>query len=439
MSKNVSSRVELIKSLLKEIHRGASLLELREKYKDELGKISPFEILMAEQQLVKEGVQIQEILGLCDLHVELFRESLLKRELRGLKKGHPIDLLMRENEWILKKAEILNLYAQVVLNATDEERARQALKVIEQTLLELKGIRIHYRKVQMLIFPYLERMGINAIPRVMWSREDGVLVKLRSLLLDIQRDERGASMDKMREHAMRAVEISREISELVFRENKILYPATYALLPEGAWAAIHEGAGKIGYLVEVVESQWTPGTEPIYPYEWTPLINGEQVEKLPDEFRRALNQPLNMDDYRIRREGDIELDTGFLSKEEIGAIFRNLPLELTYADVNDRVRFYTESELSRGFVRTKTILGRRLLYCHPPRLEKYVMMNVESLKQGNLKYREFWTAMGERILRVIVVPVKNRNGELLGVLEIVEDLTDVVKKPEEIKKKIMVL
>ncbi|MEM4037532.1 MAG: hypothetical protein QW700_07035, partial [Desulfurococcaceae archaeon] len=50
------------------------------------------------------------------------RESLLKRELRGLKKGHPIDLLMKENEWILKKAEILNLYAQAVLNATDEER-----------------------------------------------------------------------------------------------------------------------------------------------------------------------------------------------------------------------------------------------------------------------------------------------------------------------------
>ncbi|ACL10418.1 putative PAS/PAC sensor protein [Desulfurococcus amylolyticus 1221n] len=128
-----------------------------------------------------------------------------------------------------------------------------------------------------------------------------------------------------------------------------------------------------------------------------------------------------------------------MTPEEIEGIFRALPLEVTYGDINDRVRFFSESEITGGFVRTKTILGRRIPFCHPPRLEKYVMTNVEALKKGQFKYREFWTRLGDRVIRVIIAPVKNREGKLLGTLEIVEDLTDVVNNPEEVKKKILVL
>ncbi|MEM1831231.1 MAG: DUF438 domain-containing protein, partial [Desulfurococcaceae archaeon] len=130
------NRIEFIKNILKEIHRGTSLSQIKEKYKDELSKITPIEILMAEQELLKEGVQVQEILGLCDLHVALFRESLQGRELQGLRKGHPLDLLIRENEWILKKAEVLGLYAYTLLNTSSEEKVTQLVKEITQTLME---------------------------------------------------------------------------------------------------------------------------------------------------------------------------------------------------------------------------------------------------------------------------------------------------------------
>uniref|UniRef100_A0A7C4D7N0 DUF438 domain-containing protein n=1 Tax=Staphylothermus marinus TaxID=2280 RepID=A0A7C4D7N0_STAMA len=437
-NKSIRSRIEFVKNILKEIHRGTSLSQIKEKYKDELSKITPLEILMAEQELLREGIEIQEILSLCDLHVELFRESLRGRELQGLVKGHPLDLLIRENEWIFKKAEVLGLYARMLLNTFNEDEAVRLAKEITQMLIDLKKIRTHYRKVQMLIFPYLERMGIIAIPRVMWGREDNVLVKLRSLYTEIQRDT-SLSISKLHEFAKNVAVLSRDIGELVFRENKILYPAVYVLFPEGAWVAISEIADEIGYIVEIDQVEWRSDAKPIYPYEWEPSIDREQIEKLPVEFKQLLSQVINVDNYRVRRVGDIEFDTGFLNPDEIEGIFKHLPLELTYADVNDRVRFYTESELVKGFVRTKTIIGRRIPYCHPPRLEKYVMTNVEAIKQGKFKYREFWTMLGDKIMRVIITPVKNKDGELLGVLEIVEDLTDVVNNPEEVKKKIMVL
>ncbi|MEM2797350.1 MAG: PAS domain-containing protein, partial [Ignisphaera sp.] len=103
------------------------------------------------------------------------------------------------------------------------------------------------------------------------------------------------------------------------------------------------------------------------------------------------------------------------------------------------VTFYSESKLRKGFVRTKTILGRRLEFCHPPRLEKLVRSVVDELETGKAEYKEFWTKISDRIVRVLIVAVRNDKGEYLGALEIVEDLTDIINNVEEIKKKIMVL
>jgi hypothetical protein len=120
-------------------------------------------------------------------------------------------------------------------------------------------------------------------------------------------------------------------------------------------------------------------------------------------------------------------------------MFRALPVEVTYAGKDGRVRFYSESMFHKGFVRTKTIIGRRFGYCHPPRLEETVKRVFKEVVSGDKPYREFWTRSGDRIIRVLITPVKNEDDEILGVLEIVEDLTDVVNNPEKIKEEIVVL
>ncbi|MCX8171072.1 MAG: PAS domain-containing protein, partial [Candidatus Bathyarchaeota archaeon] len=141
----------------------------------------------------------------------------------------------------------------------------------------------------------------------------------------------------------------------------------------------------------------------------------------------------------VYKRQDIEFDTGFLSKGDVEAIFRRLPIEITYTDENDRVVFFSESMFREGFARTKTIIGRRLEYCHPPRLEGFVKSVVNELKSGKADFREYWTRLGDRIMRVIVAAVRDKDGKYLGALEIVEDLTEVVNNPEEVKRKIVVL
>ncbi|MEM2425218.1 MAG: PAS domain-containing protein, partial [Candidatus Bathyarchaeia archaeon] len=148
---------------------------------------------------------------------------------------------------------------------------------------------------------------------------------------------------------------------------------------------------------------------------------------------------LSPDTYEIKVKNDLEFTTGFLSKDEIEAVFKHLPIEVTYADHNDRVTFFSQSKFRKGFVRAKITIGRRFEYCHPPRLENFVKNVVNELKSGKADFKEYWTKLGDRIIRVIVIAVKNDVNAYLGTLEIVEDLTEIVNNPEEIKKKIIIL
>jgi len=438
VSNDVGKKLNLVKEILKAIHRGEDVNELKRRFTDVLSQISPFEIPLIEQELIKEGVSIDEILKLCDLHVALFRDYLQSREIKDLPKGHPLDLLIRENEYILKQAEVLTLYASALLKAQSSEEVRNYLNIVSTVLQELRKIRTHYRKIQMLIFPYLERRGIIAVPRVLWGREDQVILKLRELSSLLGKALQTLDGVTVKELASKALELSKDVSELVFRENKILFPAVWVLFSEGEWATVAELGDDIGWLVSV-ESRWVPKERPIMPYELNTSVSQEQLSKLPKEFADVVSKGIQPDNYQVRREGDLDLGTGFLSIDEVKAIFKSLPIEITYANTDGRVKFYSESFLHRGFVRTKTIVGRRFEYCHPPRLEAMVKNIAKEVIDGKVEFREFWTRIGDRIIRVLITPVKDGDGKVLGVTEVVEDLTDVVNNVDEVKKKIMVL
>jgi DUF438 domain-containing protein len=432
-------KIETLKTIIKLLHEGKSVQELKEQYSDLLRQVSPLEIPFLEQQLVREGlVSVNDILKLCDLHVELFRESLETRTLQGVPSGHPLDLLLKENDWIAKRAEILGMYASSLL-AADQARAPGLLENIDRILGDLKKLRLHYRKLQMIVFPYLERWGIITVPRVFWGREDQAIRKLRELSIEIDSKLKSKEAIDHKNVTGRLLELSREIQDLAFREAKILFPALWALLGEGEWVAIHEIAGEFGYIVDADIHAWKLNVEPVLPYQIKPIITDEQLARVPEEFRQVVAEKLVPDDYQVNRDGDLNLSTGFLNKVELEGIFKALPLEITFADTNRRVRFFTKSEIAEGFPRAKTIIGRRLEFCHPPRLENYVKLNVEILERGQEKYRVFWTRMGDRILRVIVSRVNDSNGQLVGILEIVEDFTEILNNRDEILKKVVVL
>ncbi|MEM3476139.1 MAG: DUF438 domain-containing protein, partial [Candidatus Bathyarchaeia archaeon] len=157
MSTIDKNKIEILKDMLRSLHKGESVENLKQKLKNILKEISPFEIPLVEQELIKEGVPISEIFKLCDLHVELLKDALRSNELKDVPDGHPLNLLSKENMYITKFVKTMNIYMEL-LNK-DSLDAVNYLKAINNVVFELKKFRLHYRKIQMLIFPYLERRG----------------------------------------------------------------------------------------------------------------------------------------------------------------------------------------------------------------------------------------------------------------------------------------
>lgn len=435
--------LELLKTLLRRISEGGDVKELMEEARVLLKELSPAEIILAEQQLVAEGIDVREIMRVCDLHLELVKDYLRGVELKDVPEGHPLDYLLRENDYIIAQAELLGLYAAQLLKLA----GAGSTDALKKTLTELQGFlrdlyrksRLHYRKIQMLIFPYIERRGFDAIPRVLWNKEDGVIRKIRELVDQLNKILAEGSIDSgiIEKIAGDLNWIARELVDIAFREDKILFPTTWILFSEGEWTVVHEIGEEIGYIVEA-RGEWKPSAKPVYPYEVEANLTPEILEKLPASVKSMVKE-VKPDSYRIEKDSDLKLETGFLTEEEVEGIFKALPLEVTYANIDDRIRFYSKSMLSKGFVRTKTIIGRQLYYCHPPRLEALVRQVVKQVKTGEKPYREFWTKQGDRIIRVLITPVTGRDGRIIGALEVVEDLTEIVRNPEEVLKKIVVL
>ena len=421
MNEDEKQRKERIKGLLWEINERAEIGELKEEFKDLLREISPLEIPMMEQEIMEEGVDAEEIASMCDIHVELFRESVQdKFDLEGLDEGHPLKSLYLENEEITKDAEKLGLR---VKEMKQEKKSGKAFGELAQFAGKLNKIgRTHYTREEMLLFPYIERRGITSVPEVLWRKHDETREKIKDLLGLLDRDswEGKPPIEVITETSS---EVSQSAIDMVFRENNILYPTVKELLSDEEWLAIHNQSQSIGYY-EIEPADWQPDMEPKQPYEVTEGIEKGQVEKLPQEIKGMVDvSPLQIDDYNPVREGDQILEFGFLNKAELDGIFLTLPIDLTFIDSNDRVRYFSGGE--RIFPRTKTVLGRPVQNCHPPDSVDVVNSILEEFKSGNREEAEFWISMGPKFVHIMYFPVRNGEGEYLGTLEVTQDIKEI--------------
>ncbi|MFP4001756.1 MAG: DUF438 domain-containing protein, partial [Thermoplasmata archaeon] len=176
---------EKIKDLLRNIHEGEGDVEkMRSEFKDLLNSISPQEIPSLEQELVKEGVTPDEIAEMCDLHLDIFRDSVENEyDLVNMSKGHPLNTLYRENEEITRDAEMLPLTVRSIQEEDDPENRDEKLNELKKKVSDLLKIdRTHYTRQEMIIFPHIEKRGIEAVPRVLWRKHDENMGEVKKLL-----------------------------------------------------------------------------------------------------------------------------------------------------------------------------------------------------------------------------------------------------------------
>ncbi|KYH41267.1 MAG: histidine kinase [Candidatus Bathyarchaeota archaeon B26-1] len=125
-------------------------------------------------------------------------------------------------------------------------------------------------------------------------------------------------------------------------------------------------------------------------------------------------------------EETLQFETGSLSKGEIDAILETLPVDITFVDREDRVKYFNKAG-KRIFVRTKAVLGRKVQLCHPKKSIHIVNMILEAFRRGEKDSAEFWINMKDRLIYIRYFAVRNRDGEYLGTLEVTQDITEIKK------------
>lgn len=425
--KNTEYKKKLIKDIIKELHQGKDPEELKNKFKGILKNISPLEIPLIEQELVKEGIKAYEIAKLCDLHVLIFREAVENAlQLNDIPEGHPLKILARENEQITKDAEMLGLYSATLDKVSDKKDVENILSTIREIISKIKRFYYtHYEREEMLIFPHLERRGLSAVSQVLWRKHDEIRIMTRRLINLLQKFESAANYP-----TSKIVQLARELStalvDMVFRENNILYPTLKTLLTEGEWAAIKLQEAEFGYYEISVKEKWIPSAKPVYPHELADFKVEDLLSKIPqhmkDQFIKNKFEVIP-DEYKIAHPKDFEVNTGFLNSKLVDLIFKHLPFDITYIDENDRVKFFSGGE--RIFSRSPSIIGRPVQLCHPPKSVHIVNKILNAFKNGERDKAEFWIKMGPKFVYITYYALRDESGNYKGTLEITQEVSRI--------------
>lgn len=379
---NREYRQQVLKELITQLHDGKSVDEVKDQFAAVFGNVSAEEIAQAEQALILNGLPVSEIQRLCDVHSAVFKGSIeeIHQPSDPAKiPGHPVNLLWRENRAL--EALVKEIRTRLSFGNSPSD--------LKDPLAKLMEIDRHYSKKENLLFPYLEQYGITAPPKVMWGVDD----EIRDELKDIRKQLDSATAEQLKP---RLEALFNRIEEMIFKEENILFPMLTENLTQDEWKVIAGEVPEIGLcLIENV---------PV----WKPAAENKPQEELKKEAG----------------PGVITLPTGVLKTEELVRMLDTLPIDITFVDKDDTVKYFSQGA-ERVFPRTKSIIGRKVSNCHPPASVHIVEQLVKDFRNGRKDQEDFWIKMGEKYILIRYFAVRSEAGEFMGVLEVTQNIRPI--------------
>ena len=363
--------------------------KMKKRFSKLMANLSPEEIAEAEQALIAEGVPVEEVQKLCEIHVEAFKDGLQTTSHKKVLSGHPVDTYKKENIALKKHMRSFRQVIKKVPAGTD-------LSNIRDIFDRLAEINIHYTRKENQLFPYLEGVGFTGPSKVMWGKHDEIRDTIKLLRKSL--DSGNAAEIKLI-----GKELLRKLKKMIFMEEKILFPTALRKLPESAWFKIREGEPDIGYAWVKPGSVWAIDVQKaISPIDFT--ASPASSEKTADNL--------------------IDLKVGALTPDQLNLMLNNLPVDVSFVDENDEVRYYNEGK-ERIFPRSPGIIGRKVQNCHPPRSVHIVQKIVDDFHNGQREPAEFWLSLGEKFVHIRYFPLFTPEGAYKGVLEVSQEVSGI--------------
>ena len=391
MSKEINNteyRKTVIERLIRQLHEGKSVDEVKAQFAEAFTGVSASEISAAEQALIAGGMPVAEVQRLCDVHAAVFKGSIEEIHSQpqdaSYEAGHPLQTLRLENRALerLLDEEVKPRLRAFFLCSGEEER-----EALLESVRALTKIDLHYSKKENLLFPLLEKHGITAPPKVMWGVDDEIRGLIKAALLALEAGRGGEAVHSLEEAIAKA-------GEMIFKEENILSPMLLETLSSDEWAGIAKEQGDIGYFLIAAQPVWAPK-------------GATQQESKPE-----------------LTAGQIRLPTGVFSVDELTRVLNALPFDITFVDAEDTVKYFSENK-ERIFPRTRAIIGRKVVNCHPPASMPVVQGILDDFRAGKKEHEDFWIQMGGRYLLIRYFAVRDDEGKFLGTLEVTQDIAPI--------------
>lgn len=312
--------------------------------------------------------------------------------------AHPVRILMEEHAILINHAEQASKIAASLKNAkiidygqVDNEIGE--LRHIAEHLLKSEN---HYQREENVLFPYLEKHGITGPPAAMWIEHETIR-KTKSNFHTLVYNFKTLAINDFINQATEVTNyLATTLSAHYYKENNVLFQMALKVITAEEWNAIREEFDELGFCC------FTP--EPLK------SKSGESDTGLAGGQTRSA----------------IDFEYGGLLPGEIEAMLNTLPIEITFIDSDDRVRYLNRPK-ERLFIRTKAVLGRTVQQCHPQKSVHLVNQILDDFKNGKRDVAEFWINFKDRFVHIRFFPVRDQDGNYLGCIETVQDITDIKK------------
>ena len=391
---NSSQRKELLRHMLVRLHEGESPDLLRNRLIEVLRSIPYNEVVEVEQELIDNAIlSEEEILEFCDLHTAVLDGSIDLEGAKEVPAGHPVDTFKQEN--VALRAEIEKYYSvREQIQTIDDSQVTGFVLQLRTLFNNFSDVDKHYKRKEYLLFPYMEKHLITGPPKVMWGKHDETRAALKAAHEALSA--KISTADELRSAVALLLDpVADMIGGMVMKEEEILLPMCMDTLTEEEWYKIYRETPEFGYTLFDPEDEWKP--------------QGVNVEKVEYSSTDA-----------------VVLSSGAFDIDELEALFLHLPVDITFVDKNDKVRFFSHSP-NRVFERNRSIIGRDVRMCHPPGSVHIVEQILDDFKSGRENQVAFWLSnfMGGRFIYIEYTAVRSKSGEYLGVVEVTQDITNL--------------
>lgn len=374
-----------------------TLDEARAILRERVKTLRPYEIALAEQELKtfdedecrKEDIQQM---------MELFQD-VLDRSRPDLPDDHPIMCYLRENDEmrrLLKQVEELAQYP-VIKN--------QWLALYD----ELHKFRLHLSRKQNQLYSILERKGFDRPTTTMWLLDDFIRDEIRDArrLLEEDKDDEFIAMQPT---------VVADVLDLMQKEETVLYPTSLAMIRPAEFEEMKSGDREIGFAWIRVGKEAPKADTP------KEAVPATAAAGFANELASLLGK------YGFGGGSTpgalLEVATGQMTLEQINLVYKHMPVDFSYVDENEIVRFYTDTD-HRVFPRSKNVIGRDVKNCHPRTSVHLVEEIIEKFRRGEQNEVDFWINKPGLFIYIYYVAVRDEEGRFRGVLEMMQDCTRI--------------